>query len=378
MNLHVDTDLRGANACGITTRQAGSVPEISLAPDPKGGTQALWFSFRMRDSKPNENQGGKIAFTLRHLDVWGSQTEALDLLPVYRPEGQGWHRCSGGTLTTEPDGRFAVTWLLPHPAPETDVALCFPYGPAELKTLMAKSKGYWNVDEIGRSEDGLPIKRWANEYGAAEGRKSGIYLIAREHAGETPGSWVLDGLLQHMARVKRDPFLIWAIPLADPDALERGVHGRSTYPLDVDRAWSQPPLRHEIAVYQQDILRWSQRCKPALGLEFHAATPFDKSGVRCVLPDAGRTPEQHRAAEKWANLIRQELGPNYAAADFKREDGPRSDPAHRTATHFFAEHAGVGALALQIPYSRIGTKVLAQRQYREMGEAIAKALMKKA
>ncbi len=377
MSLQIATAMPGGNACGVKIRKNGLVPEIVCAADPKGGTEALWFSFQIRATKPDENQGGKMCVTLRHLDLWGEPVAALDVLPVYRPQGQGWYRCSGGTLVTEPDGRFAVSWLLPHPAPETEVAFCFPYGPSELKALMAKSKGYWKEDEIGRSEEGAPLVRWANDYGATGGRKSGVYLVAREQAGETPGSWALEGFLQHMARIKRDPFMIWAVPMADPDALERGVHGKSLYPLDVDRAWGTPPGRHEAWVYQRDMFRWRARCKPALGVEFHAAEPFDKRGVYCVLPAASKAPDQHRAAERWANVIRQELGPDYAADEFKQEAVALPDPAHRTMTEFFTEDMGVCALSFRIPYSRIGTKVLSQRHYREIGEAIAKALLKK-
>ncbi len=241
----------------------------------------------------------------------------------------------------------------------------------------ADPKGYWKEDEIGRSEEGLPLIRWANNYGAADGRKSGLYVMAREYAGETPGSWAMEGMLQHLARIKRDPFLIWAVPFADPDALERGVHGKSGYPLDVHRAWTTPPGRHEALVYQRDIARWHSRCKPVLGVEFNACDPFDKRGVRCVLPSSSKAPDHFRAAEKWANVIRQELRPDYAADDFKQESVALPDLAHRTATEFFTEEMEVCALSLLIPYSRIGTKVLSQRHYREIGEAVAKALMKK-
>lgn len=377
MSLRIHSNYMSANVCGAQIRETSGMPEIVFAANPKGGTEALWFSFRIRETKPEDNQSGKMGITLRHPDLWGNPAAALDVLPVYRPHGQGWHRCSGGTLSKEPDGRFALSWLLPHPAPETEVALCFPYGPLELKSLMAKSKGYWKEDEVGRSEEGLPLIRWANEYGSEKGGKKGLYVIAREYAGETPGSWALEGMLQHMARIKRDPFLIWAIPFADPDALERGVHGKSGYPLDVHRAWTVPARRHEVLVYQRDIARWRGRCRPVLGLEFHASEPFDKRGVRCVLPSSSKAPEHYRAAEKWANVIRQELEPDYAAEGFKEELGPPPDTTGRTATEFFTENMEICALSLRIPYSRIGTKVLSQRHYREIGEAIAKALMKK-
>jgi two-component system NtrC family sensor kinase len=65
-----------------------------------------------------------------------------------------------------------------------------------------KSKGHWHCDTIGLSQDGRDIVRLANTYGKVGENKSGLYFLARQHCGETPGSWVLDGALEQFSRAR--------------------------------------------------------------------------------------------------------------------------------------------------------------------------------
>lgn len=378
MALRVTANFPGGNLCEHRINLSSDIPEISFAAHPKGGLRALWFDWKAKETQPDNATQTKLRITLRGAEEWLDSVAAADLLPVYHPQGQGWHRCSNGMVATEPDGRCSISWTIPYPSPETEVALCFPYGTAELESLRSKSRNYWKEDTIGITEEGLPLIRWSNDYGSANNRKNGLYLLARECAGETPGAWALDGLLQHMARIKRDPFMIWAVPVADPDGVERGIHGAGWYPLDVDRAWGLEPRRREALLLQRDLDRWQTRCKPGLVIDFHMSDPSDKAGVSCRLPDPAQFPQHHQAAEKWANAIRQELQPDLAADDFKQTWTPSSIPDCCTMSEYLSRNTPICSLSMSIPLSRIGSKALSQRNYREIGEAIAKALISKA
>ena len=377
MALKVSTDFPYGNADAITVSTKGDMPEIRFSPASHGGAQALWFCFRIRETEPGAVSSTKVRIILEHFgNVFGAQSPA-DLVPVYRPGGQGWYRTSSGTALPQPDGQTSVSWLIPYPAPGMEVALCYPYGWPDVKALLSKSKGYWKADTIGQSQGGRPLIRVANDYGASGGARHGLYLVARQHAGETPGSWVLDGLLQYLSRIRKDPFLTWALPLADADGVAHGHYGKDGFPCDLDCAWGSPPTRHEAHVYQHDIARWRERCQPLLGLDFHSPGACDTSGIHCYLPSSERAPEMHGAATKWANVIAQELGAEYAAEDFKRtvSEPPRSETP--TFTSYFSETLGICALTLVAPYAKIGSTTLAQKHYREAGERIALALMKR-
>ncbi|MBM4142256.1 MAG: hypothetical protein FJ225_01490 [Lentisphaerae bacterium] len=378
MALRVFTDIPGGNARGITVETAGEFPEITFVPAPQGGNETLWFCLRIKELQPGENAPAKVRLTLKHYGNLLGAGSPADCVPVYRPQGQGWHRAGSGQAVVLPDGQVSASWTIPYPAPATDVALCFPYDLSDVRTLLAKSKGYWKTDEIGLSREGRPLLRLSNDYGAPGGKRHGLYLVARQHAGETPGSWVLDGLLQHLSRQRRDPFLVWAVPLADADGVVRGDCGKDAFPCDLNRAWGTPPMRHETLVYQRDMARWSERCRPALGIDFHAPGAAESDGIYCHLPPPDKFPDAHRAAEKWANLICQELGPDYAAHDFKRAAAHAPDGETPSFTTFCAERLGLCALAIETPYGRIGGSVLTQKQYREAGERIARALTLKA
>ncbi len=375
MGLRVDTKMAGGNAGHVEVVRKEGMPEVHFSPLPKGGSEALWFRFAVH-ADAEASPPPKIRISLRHVHEWADPDQALRLIPVYSPSGQGWHRCTTGELQRQEDGRMMLAWTIPYPAPRVEVALCFPFDAADRKALSSKCKGYWREDVIGVSEEGVGLHRWSNDYGSPDGRRQGLYLLAGEYAADTPGQWVWSGCVQQLARVSRDPFLVWTVPVADPDAAERGVHGRSVYPLDIGRAWCVPPLRHEVAVYQQDLQRWSQACKPVLVLNLRAAPPFYQGGVYATLPAADQAPDQVKASEKWAHVIQQELGATYADTDFKRVAEP--DPvAAGTCLDYATRVLGVSALSLHVPFNRIGTRVLAQKQYREIGEQLAKALLRR-
>ncbi|MBM4147688.1 MAG: hypothetical protein FJ224_01390 [Lentisphaerae bacterium] len=377
MSLKVRTDIPYGNACAVEVASGGDMPEVRFAASPRGGPESLWFCFRVVESNPAASQEqGKVRVTLRFFDNVLGAGAGADLAPVFRPSGQGWHRMSGGVTSLSETGHCAVSWTIPHPAPETDVALCFPYGEEDAAALVAKSKGSWKTEEIGVSTGGRPIVRLFTDSGEPNGTRQGIYLVARQHAGETPGSWVLDGLMQQLSKSRRSPFVVWAVPLLDADGVAAGEYGKDNFPCDFNRAWGLPPMRHEVLAVQRDIALWQTRCKPVLALDFHAPGACETDGVYALLPNEEKLPDAFRAAEKWANVIQQDLG-EFAAGNFKRQAACPSRWDGATFTTYMASILSIPALALEIPYSRAGTTVLAQRQYRDIGARLATALMHK-
>src|SRR5690606_24228363 len=100
-----------------------------------------------------------------------------------------------------------------------DFAYCYPYGATELDALLAESNGYWRRDTFGVSPQGRPMVRLCNDYGHKENQRPGLYLLARQHSGETPGSWMLDGFLRRVAELGDAAPLVWAAPLTNIDGV---------------------------------------------------------------------------------------------------------------------------------------------------------------
>jgi hypothetical protein len=287
MSLRVESRFPGGNVAAVRINTKNDPPEVVFASDPAGGPECLWFNFRLVETEPDGALPQKVTLTLRFFRNMLGAERPDALRPVLRSEGQNWMRVRAGILHVAPDGQKSLSWSIPYPTPSIDVAFCFPYGKPELRTRLQKSKGFWKKDEIGLSQGGRPLIRLSNDYGTNGGDQHGLYMIARQHAGETPGAWILDGMLEHFSRNPNNRLLIWSIPFADIDGVEGGYYGKDRFPYDLNRAWGHPPMRHEALAIKRDIDEWRSRCRPMLMLDLHAPDATYTDGVFTLLPQAG-------------------------------------------------------------------------------------------
>lgn len=361
----------------------GKTPELHVSPDPKG-TRPLWFYFRGKvripggqtDADPASSselrldKTGKLRLVLEHYDTLAGAGEPSECNPLFRVDGQWWARLPRGTPIHTPDGRTSATWLMNAPEQDFEIALCYPYENADLKKLTEKKGGSWRRDVIGLSQGGNPIARLANSHERDPRFSSGLFLVGRERGCDMSAAWVLDGLLQRLATAKKNPFLTWAIPLADPDAARSGAWRSEP---DLATQWDPHSSRPEIHAIQADLKRWKARCKPALGLSICAAELSEVSGITCTLPDPDRYKEQHQFGLKWANVLKQKLGSDFASPDFVRP------AAHPKAgfTDWLAGSKNLCGLTLHIPWCRSGDTVLSPKKYRDAGRLIADGLIEK-
>jgi len=375
MALKVTDRIPYGNAQAVEIIEKGESPEIRFAAGSHGGPEALWFCFNVTETDSTVSRQ-KLTLTLKYARTLLCG-KPVGLKPVYQPDGKQWFRMKSGIPTTHDDGQVSVSWSIPYPAPTTEIAFCYPYGPPELRTLVQKSKGTWRSDTIGLSQGGRSIKRLSNTYGKEGGHQPGLYLIARQHSGETPGSWVLDGLLEQFSRTKKNPYMIWSVPLANIDGVISGDYGKDNYPYDLNRAWGHPPMRHETLVIAQDMAEWKRRCNPELVIDFHAPSGSEDGGIYAYLPDPERFADARRAAESWANVIGEALGKDYASDDFKRVIAYPSRWETPNCSAFASQDLKVCSLAIETPYSNCGKNVMQQKQYREAGKLIAEGILRR-
>ena len=376
MSLSVDTRLPAGNATAVRIAENESSAEIRFAADPCGGSEALWFHFRVVESSPDTPHPEHVTLTLMFVRNMTGCNHPATLRPVFRGSGQSWNRTRSGKTAVDPDGQTCVSWTIPYPSPSCEIALCYPYGAGERKALVRNSKNYWTMNAIGLAHDAHPIERLSNTVHHAK-ESPGIFLIARQHAGETPGSWVLDGILQHFSRSHESRILVWAVPLADVAGIERGHYGRDSREYDLDQAWGTPPLRYETRAIQNDLAEWASRCHPSLVLDLQATGGTDAGGIFCRLPGNEDESAAARDAEKWANVFRESLGDDFAADDFKQHLEPPTGGAGLSLAHYARESLSVGALSLATPYTLCRKTLLTPTQYREAGRRIARAAVRR-
>jgi len=358
MALKLTTRMPYGNACATKIHPNGDEVEVQFSPSPCGAAERLWFHFRLFESTPESPQGTRIKLVMNHADTVSGIDDPSALVPVYHKEGQAWSRMKHGVIEREPDGQRRVIWNLRYPEPAVEVALCYPYGMPEIKNLVSKAKGYWKLDSVGISGEGREIVRLSNLYQVKSDHHPGLYVVARRHAGETPGSWVLDGLLRHLSVSGKTPLLVWAFPLADIDGVLCGHY----------RTSAGDSCRPELRILDADIQRWKERCRPLLLLDLSASAISTKDGVHCCLPAEGETdPELRKETERWANMFKTALTPAFASGDFMREPPEPS---------LFSRH-GICSLSLHIPYSQIGSTELTPKDYRQFGKRLADAVVRR-
>jgi len=369
IEIRIAERLASHNVCALSVRADADVPEVHFAAHPHGGAETLWFRFAVQVVV---GRAGPVRLVLEHIGNMLGASDPGAIWPVISAGEGGWRRLPPGRPRLMPDGRVSALWDLDLSRGEhrVEIAFCYPYGPSDLNGLLADVGESVTADEIGVTQSGRPLPRLSTDYGSPGGETDGVYLIARQHSGETPGSWVLDGLLRAASAAPSGP-AIWAIPFAHMDGVVQGDYGKDGYPYDLNRAWGAPPMRHETLVIQRDICLWTHRFRPRLALDLHAPGACETDGVYAFLPqDAEDGGEEYR----WAEALREAIGPPYAAEQFIRKACYPS----RWPTPCFTSHMkrvmGVPALTLETPYGVAKGRVLTVEDYREIGARVHRVL----
>lgn len=371
MTWTIDTDLPGANACGAAIDHRDGAACASIAADPRHGPESLWFRLRLRRL---DGDAPAPWLRLRNVDTLLGGGDGAALRPVARCDGGGWARLDPGLPERHPDGRVDALWRLPPAAASVEAAFCLPYGQDELDLLLAGAPGL-RLRSIGASECGRPLLRLANGDGAEGSPRPGVYVLARQHAGETPGSWVLDGLLRRCAELGGAAPLVWAVPFVDVDGVAAGAYGKDRHPVDYNRSWWRMGRRHEVRCIMADIARWRARCAPRLCLDLHAPGALESDGVYAYATIGGG--EAGAGATAIAERLRSALGAAFAARDFVRHATypsrwPRE--THQSFTAWASGSQGLDALSLEASYQGMGGTAWDAAAYREAGRRIADAL----
>lgn len=376
MALKVETGIPYGNACDVSISVEGRMPVVSFAAHPHGGPECLWFCFRLIQTRPVKNPSGKVKLVLKHAQNMLGVADGRKLRPVIKTVKGEWRRMEPGVTKEFPDGRSQVEWVIDAPSLYADIAFCYPYGQPELETLLRETHNYWQADTIGISQGGRPLVRLSNSPGQPGSQRPGLYLVARQHSGETPGSWVLDGFLRRIAELGKDAPLVWAVPLSNIDGVEQGDYGKDNFPYDLNRAWALPPMRHETLVIQRDMQRWKKRCQPILGLDFHAPGASEAEGIYAYVHIPKKNPEYYQRQEELAAYIATALK-EYAAKNFLRPVTYASRWESPMFTDYCRDTLWVCALGIEIPYAMAGEVLFTRERYREAGARIVEGIMKK-
>jgi hypothetical protein len=266
---------------------------------------------------------------------------------------------------------------------KTYVAYSYPYTTADLAALLQTLPDRQGLQqaELCRSAENRPVPYL--RLGNHETPRQSVWIIARQHAGETPASFVVEGMVQWMARL--DPRVMQAlshtafhvVPMVDVDGVFHGRYGKDEQPVDFNRDWRDPPVRPEIRALVKAI-RASNARHPVDGvLDVHASHHGDTSCYMFGAPQPeGKDGEDGEDAfERQGRLVRCLAGEAPPDIGFRETDLRAEPPPARSARQYLSELLRAPVLTMEMSYHLAQSgETLTPRHYRDFGAALARAL----
>lgn len=261
---------------------------LKFTPDNKGGRYSLWFHFIVEDIEC-ETLFCEMEVTENQF-CWPYKPYVR---PVYRILNEDWKRVSLSEIDNE---KKSFYFKVPCRRKKVEVAFCYPYQISDWKKFLNKNKILKDIKSInlGKSQNGRDI--FLYELGDNERY---ILLTARCHSGETPGSYVLEGIiLEHLSN-KNPYFSLKIIPFLDIDGVEEGMYGKERFPVDFYTCWRKKNTRKEVKIYGEYLQ--SLKSKPLIAIDCHAPTPNDPHYLECsTISDCSEN-----FLKKFNNLIKE-------------------------------------------------------------------------
>ncbi len=334
------------------TFDSGAIEVVSLA-DPQDIRLRLradnaaefrqWFHFRVLGA------GGK---PLRMVFENAAEAAYADGWPGYRCvasyDRQNWFRVSG---TRYEDGRLIV-----EHTPERDsifYAYFEPYSHERHLDLLCRAEmsPFARVLNLGATVEGRDLDLVV--VGRPTPERAPVWIIARQHPGETMAEWVVEGLLERLldgadpiARKVREHAVLYIVPNMNPDGAVRGNLRTNAAGRNLNREWRapDPAASPEVFLVREEMERTG--CGLFLDIHGDEALPYVFFSTAEEVP--GFSAE---AAARQAMFIDA-----FAAAspDFQREHGYQpgrfGEALLGLASKWVAHRFGCVSLTLEMPF----------------------------
>ncbi|ATE60006.1 M14 family metallopeptidase [Thauera sinica] len=222
-----------------------------------------------------------------------------------------------------------------------------------------------HLDLLGRADDS-PFASLRNLGGTVEGRdldmivvgrptpaRRPVWIIARQHPGETMAEWFVEGLLERLldpadavARKVREHAVLYIVPNMNPDGSVRGNLRTNAAGRNLNREWREPDpaASPEVFLVREEM----ERCGCDLFLDIHGdeALPYVFFSTAEEVPGftAGAAERQARFIESFAAV-----SPDFQTGE-GYEPGRFGDELLTLASKWVANRFGCVSLTLEMPF----------------------------
>ena len=203
----------------------------------------------------------------------------------------------------------------------------------------------------GNSLEGRPLD--VLRFGKPTPQKPSLWVIARQHPGETMAEWFVEGFLDRMldvsdgaVRALRQRAAVFAVPNMNPDGSVRGNLRVNAAGANLNREWQSPDPQRSPEVLHVRRMMLETGIRLCLDVHGDEALPYNFIVGFEGIAEAGA--EQRAALDRFRDLLAS-LNP-----DFQTEHGyPKAPPGKgnpTTSSGYLAGRHGVVAMTLEMPF----------------------------
>ncbi|HEY4118703.1 MAG TPA: M14-type cytosolic carboxypeptidase [Byssovorax sp.] len=338
--MKIDADLDGG-AIQVVSGDGGAKIDLALRADTSASFMQ-WFHFRGRGARNK-------ATTLRFVNA-GEATfaEAWDGYRVAASyDGDQWFRLQtkyeGGVMTAEHTPvRDAVQYAY---------FATYPWARHEKLLARMADAPRARVEEIGRTVQDRPLSMVT--LGEEEEGRARIWVVARQHPGETPAHWFAEGMLarlvdpeDELGRALLERAVFHVVPCANPDGGVLGNLRTNAAGTDLNRAWLEPS-----AETSPEVLAIRARMMDT-GVDAFLDVHADERNPYIFAAGNEGNPSYDERIEALEELFSGSL--EELDGDFQREYGYERDAPGEgnlsTAGNWVGEQFGCLALTLEMPF----------------------------
>ncbi|MFT5680181.1 MAG: murein tripeptide amidase MpaA [Myxococcota bacterium] len=216
----------GGNIVVLSTDR--DTAHLEMRPD-EGSGFFQWFYFRLTGCR-----GVPCRLSIDNAGRSSYPAGWKDYRAVCSSDGEQWRR-----VDTTYDGKSLVIQHTPK-ADAVWFAAFAPYSQARHDALLVRSQQAGaRLTSLGSTLDGADIDLLTVGTGPAQ-----IWIVARQHPGETMAEWFVDGLLDRLLSPDSAPLLQQAtfsiVPNMNPDGSRRGHLRSNAVGENLNRAWDGP------------------------------------------------------------------------------------------------------------------------------------------